>query len=63
MESEFEDAVQDNYCFIRNKFSYGLTHQQLDRWVATRSLFGRAVHSAVAAVQDELLSLLLHETP
>ncbi|KAM3194974.1 hypothetical protein ACQJBY_071186 [Aegilops geniculata] len=29
MESEFEDAVQDNYYFARNKFNYGLTHQQV----------------------------------
>ncbi|CAM0913017.1 unnamed protein product [Alopecurus aequalis] len=28
MESEFEDAVQDNY-FYRNKFTYGLSHQQV----------------------------------
>uniref|UniRef100_A0ACD5ZPM3 Uncharacterized protein n=1 Tax=Avena sativa TaxID=4498 RepID=A0ACD5ZPM3_AVESA len=28
LESEFEDAVQDNY-FSRNRFSYSLTHQQV----------------------------------
>ncbi|XP_044961526.1 uncharacterized protein LOC123412642 [Hordeum vulgare subsp. vulgare] len=53
MEGEFEDAVQDNYYFARNKFSYSLTHQQVVKLLHLFSSRNRLQPRQNLRLQDE----------